>query len=68
MNIRQAMRTKLISFMIGERMQRTRRSLAEKRRKLTARPHTVSVFLELDDPYSYLLGHYLPSLADVYDI
>lgn len=49
-------------------MQRTRRWLAEKRRKLTARPHTVSVFLELDDPYSYLLSHYLPSLADVYDI
>jgi 2-hydroxychromene-2-carboxylate isomerase len=66
--IRQAMRTKLISFIIGERMQRTRRWLAEKRRKLTARPHTVSVFLELDDPYSYLLSRYLPSLADVYDV
>jgi len=67
-NIRQAMRIKLVRFVIGERMQRTRRWLAEKRRKLTARPHTVSVFLELDDPYSYLLSHYLPSLADVYDI
>ncbi|MDH3414884.1 MAG: DsbA family protein [Gammaproteobacteria bacterium] len=68
MNIRQAMRTKLVRFVIGERMQRTRRWLAEKRRKLTARPHTVSVFLELDDPYSYLLSHYLPSLAAAYDI
>jgi len=67
-NIRQAMRTKLVRFVIGERMQRTRRWLAEKRRKLTARPHTVSVFLELDDPYSYLLSHYLPSLAAAYDI
>ncbi|MDH3274043.1 MAG: DsbA family protein [Gammaproteobacteria bacterium] len=62
------MRTKLVRFVIGERMQRTRRWLAEKRRKLTARPHTVSVFLELDDPYSYLLSHYLPSLAAAYDI
>ena len=62
------MRTKLVRFVIGERMQRTRRWLAETRRKLAARPHTVSVFLELDDPYSYLLSHYLPSLADAYDI
>jgi 2-hydroxychromene-2-carboxylate isomerase len=26
------------------------------------------VFLELDDPYSYLLAHYLPDLAAAYDI
>ena len=32
------------------------------------RPHVVSVFLQLDDPYSYLLGHYLPELAAHYDI
>ncbi len=68
MNIRQAMRIKLISFLIGEKMQAFRRWLAEKRRKLAGRPHTVSVFLELDDPYSYLLSRYLPSLVEVYDI
>lgn len=28
----------------------------------------VSVFLQLDDPYSYLLAYYLPSLAEHYDI
>ncbi|MBT8089902.1 MAG: DsbA family protein [Gammaproteobacteria bacterium] len=32
------------------------------------RPHVVSVFLQLDDPYSYLLAHYLPSLAEHYAI
>jgi len=68
MNIRQAMRIKLISFLIGERMQTLRRRLAEKRRKVAGRPHTVSVFLELDDPYSYLLSHYLPSLVENYNI
>jgi 2-hydroxychromene-2-carboxylate isomerase len=31
-------------------------------------PHVVSVFLQLDDPYSYLLAYYLPSLAEHYDI
>ncbi len=68
MSIRQALRVKLIGVVIGERMQRARRWLAEKRRQIAARPHTVSVFLELDDPYSYLLSHYIPSLAEVYDI
>ena len=68
MNIRQTMRTKLISILIGERMQTLKRRLAEKRRKLAGRPHTVSVFLELDDPYSYLLSHYLPGLVENYDI
>lgn len=28
----------------------------------------VSVFLQLDDPYSYLLAHYLPSLAEHYRV
>lgn len=28
----------------------------------------VSAFLQLDDPYSYLLAHYLPSLAEHYEI
>jgi len=28
----------------------------------------VSVFLQLDDPYSYLLAHYLPGFAGHYDI
>jgi 2-hydroxychromene-2-carboxylate isomerase len=32
------------------------------------RPHRVSAFLQLDDPYSYLLAHYLPSLAEQFDI
>lgn len=49
-------------------MRAIRRNLAELRRRATRKAHVVSVFLELDDPYSYLLGHYLPSLADSYDI
>ncbi|NIA27460.1 MAG: hypothetical protein GWP02_05335, partial [Desulfobulbaceae bacterium] len=68
MSVRQAMRIKLISFLIGERMQTLQRWLAETRRKFAGKPHTVSVFLELDDPYSYLLSRYLPSLVENYDI
>jgi 2-hydroxychromene-2-carboxylate isomerase len=44
------------------------RQLRETKRKLKRRPHVVSVFIELDDPYSYLLSCYLPELAAHYDI
>jgi 2-hydroxychromene-2-carboxylate isomerase len=47
---------------------RTNRWLAEKRRQLGRRKHVVSVFLQLDDPYSYILSHYLPKLAANYNI
>ena len=68
MKIRQTLKIKLIRILIGERMQTLKRWLAETRRRITGRPHTVSVFLELDDPYSYLLSRYLPSLVEHYDI
>lgn len=38
------------------------------RRRFGRRKHVVSVFLQLDDPYSYLLSRYLPELASTYDI
>lgn len=43
-----------------------KRRWAELRRRLLGRPHTVHVFLELDDPYSFLLAHYLPQFRDLY--
>jgi 2-hydroxychromene-2-carboxylate isomerase len=49
-------------------MRNITRYLSETRRRLLRRPHVVSAFLQLDDPYSYLLAHYLPSLAEYYDI
>lgn len=63
-----SLRTQIIAFVVGERMQTLRRRVLETKRRLLRRPHTVSVFLELDDPYSYLLACYLPALAGRYDI
>jgi 2-hydroxychromene-2-carboxylate isomerase len=42
------------------------RFLAEWKRKLTFKPHVISVFLQVDDPYSYLLSHYLPLVSSQY--
>jgi len=38
------------------------------RRRLGRKGHVVSAFLQLDDPYSYLLARYLPELASTCDI
>ena len=62
------LRTQLIAILVSEPLLRLRRRLAEAKRRLTGRPHVVSVFLGLDDPYSCLLAHYLPALAECYDI
>jgi 2-hydroxychromene-2-carboxylate isomerase len=57
-----------MNIVIGERLLQRKRWFAELRRKLSGRPHVVSVFLELDDPYSYLLCHYLPEFTAHYAV
>lgn len=47
---------------------RLKRGTTELLRRLRRRPHVVSVFLDFDDPYSYLLSYYLPELAEYYDV
>jgi 2-hydroxychromene-2-carboxylate isomerase len=61
-------RSALLNVVFSENVLNKKRRFAELRRKLTRRPHVVSVFLELDDPYSYLLCHYLPEFAAHYDV
>jgi len=68
LSIRNKFRSKLINVLVGEKTQSAKRSLAETRRKFSGSAHVVSAFLELDDPYSYLLAHYLPNLVAAYDI
>ena len=68
MSIRNKLRSQFANLLFSENAESTRRSLAETRRQLSRRSHTVSVFLELDDPYSYLLAQYLPSFAENYAV
>lgn len=68
MSVISRLRSGLISLLVSEKALDTSRSFAEKRRRLLGKPHSVSVFLELDDPYSYLLAHCLPILTESYDI
>jgi len=48
-----------IAFILDQRCISVRRKLAELKRLLTMKKRIVTVFLQLDDPYSYLLSYYL---------
>ena len=68
MSLKLRVRSAILNLVFSERVSNTKRRIAEVRRKLMGRRHVVSVFIELDDPYSYLLCHYLPEFAAHYDV
>ncbi len=68
MNLERKLRSSVLTIFFGPRAIKVKRWQSEKRRQLSGRRHVVSVFLQIDDPYSYLLSHYLPSLRKQYDI
>ena len=68
MSLKLRLRSAILNLLISEGLLNKKRRFAEFRRNLTGRRHVVSVFLELDDPYSFLLCHYLPEFAVHYDV
>ncbi|MGH8223244.1 MAG: DsbA family protein [Woeseiaceae bacterium] len=68
MSLRKQLRAEFLRFYLGSHYTAIRRALAETGRRIARQPHTVHAFLQLDDPYSYLLGHYLPQLAAGFDV
>ena len=67
-NMSRRLRSRAFGVLASKGWQNTRRALAELRRRATFGRHVVRVFLELDDPYSYILAHYLGELRECYDI
>ncbi len=68
MSAKRKLRSRLLSAYISPQVRDKQRRWEETKRKLSGKPHVVSAFLQLDDPYSYLLSAYLPSLVQHYDI
>lgn len=68
LRLKNLIRSVFLNALLSKRSRRMQRSYCEWRRKLGGKGHVVSVFLQLDDPYSYLLAHYLPEFASKYDI
>jgi len=61
-------RTVLLRIFLSPQVRATRRFMSEFWRLARFRKHTIQVFLQLDDPYSYLLAHYLLVLRDNYKV
>ena len=68
MSFRKKLRSKAMSTLFGRRSRRLRAWKSESLGRLRRQRHVVRVFLQLDDPYSYILWHYLPSLASQHDV
>jgi len=68
LSLSKKIRMRFLNLYLGEGYVTLQRRFAELKRKLCRKPHTVSVFLQLDDPYSYLLSHYLQSFALHYKV
>ena len=62
------LRSKILNAYASESARRRSRAWYETKRKLTGGAHVVTAYLQLDDPYSYLLSRYLPALAEQFDI
>ena len=68
MNIERKVRSLALNVIMHPRVLNAQRWMVEKRRRLGGARHRISVFLQLDDPYSYLVSHYLPYIAKNYDV
>jgi len=60
------LRSVFLTVILDSRFIALKRALAELRRMLTFRHRVVHVFLQLDDPYSYVLSYYLDRVAQRY--
>jgi 2-hydroxychromene-2-carboxylate isomerase len=57
--MKRKLRSLYLAVILDQRFIALKRMLVELRRQLTFKKRVVHVFVQLDDPYSYLLSHYL---------
>jgi 2-hydroxychromene-2-carboxylate isomerase len=62
----QKLKTLYVTWLLDPRFVALREAAGDMGRIVTFRKRVVSVFLQLDDPYSYLLSHYLDSMIARY--
>ena len=58
----------VIRILSSQRLRDMRRRRAERRRVRNRQPHRVTVYLRINDPYSYVLLQVLESLAERYPL
>lgn len=68
MSFKSRVRSQTLNMLLDERVSSVKRFGREIQRRVAGKSHEVSAFLQLDDPYSYLLSTYLPCLVESYNI
>lgn len=68
MSLRRKIRSRLLTLLLSPATRTLRRRWVELCRRLSGKAHTAHVFLQLDDPYSWLLAQYLPEFQAKYAI
>jgi len=68
MSIKSKIQSHAMNLLLAERSRSVKRMKAELGRRISGKSHEISAFLQLDDPYSYLLSHYLKNVAESYDV
>jgi len=64
--MKRKLRSLYLTWLLDKRCIQMQRFFFDLRRRLTLKKRVVSVFLQLDDPYSYLLSYYLESVMQRY--
>lgn len=68
MSLKNRLRSRALNVLLDERLRAANRARKELGRRIAGKSHEISAFLQLDDPYSYLLSLFLPCLEEGYDI
>ena len=66
--MKRKLRSLILRVILAPGYRSFRRFTAEFWRRITLRKHVIQVFLQLDDPYSYLLSHYLQFVTRDYEV
>lgn len=66
--MRKALRSAMLSWLLSAREQRLRRAIADLKRRCGGGRHVLRCFLQLDDPYSYLLAWFLPAIRESFEV
>ncbi len=62
MSLKKKIRSRVLQLVLSDSALELRRTVFNLRRKIAGKPHVLHVFLQLDDPYSYLLANFIPVL------
>lgn len=68
MSLKKTIRSRVLQLVLSDTGIALRRTSAALKRRLTGKSHELQMFLQLDDPYSYLLASFIPTLQKHFNV